>query len=646
MSYPVQGIPERLPDQPLPGGVAEVVRAIFSLPQWVLISASVLGALVAVAVVALAWNRRRAIAGWVRTRGRPIQIALGVVAAALLIAVLGASKVSWDYMQHDNGFCTGCHVMTSAFQRFERSEHSDLSCHDCHQQSIFASMRQLYLWIADRPEEIGEHSPVPTAVCERCHVEEDPEERWQRIRQTAGHLVHLESDSSALADVQCVTCHGQEVHEFLPADQTCGQSGCHASDATQVAIGAMAEQTGLHCVTCHEFTADPAGTEVESATGLLTPGLQQCFACHEMEDLLAAYDPIGDPHDARCGACHNPHEQESPQAAQATCAEAGCHARPDTLSTFHLGIPDEVAADCVGCHVPHEWERDGNDCASCHAEILGRVAGRPWSGRPALAAGPGRSAHRPAPSLLAGPAVHERVSEPAGPTLFTAGGEVLASPRGAPRPSTLRPDSRAASVQQEAFSHREHADVECTECHSSARRHGEVMVRTRSDCFECHHSTATAAAGCGECHGPRELGQVRQVSTNLQLSVWEAPRLRRLPFDHDEHAALRCVECHGGGTSQRVQVTCAECHDGHHPVAAETRCLACHEEHREDAHTAAVHTEGCTGSGCHERPQYERMQPSRNFCTSCHQGMVDHERGEPCVNCHLVPTDEPPGGGG
>lgn len=661
----VQEIPQQLPDVDLPGGVAPFLRIFFSVPQGVQMAGGIVAALVALGLLIWIIRKRVALLAWLRTRSRGVQIGLASLAAVVLVLAVTGGTVSWNYMQHDNDFCTGCHVMGPAYLRFTQSGHAELSCHDCHRQSIFASARQLHLWVKDRPAEIGEHAPVPSEVCAQCHINDDPAENWPQIAATQGHLAHLESDSSALANIQCVTCHGQEVHQFRPADQTCGQAGCHAPDRTQIVLGDMTGAEGLHCVACHDFTAPrEVATPVDSATALLTPGLAQCTSCHEMEELFAGYDPLRDPHEGRCGACHNPHVQDRPELALRACTDAGCHARPDTLSTFHIGLPDEVTQDCTECHKPHVWVRDGNDCASCHADVLAAATGARRSGAPAAAEG----RVRPAAAHLAG------AGAPTGPTalhLAAAGG--LAPPRdlrsstsgtdgagshgalGRPDESgahhgaaagsgspSVRPPPPGLVAQQQSFSHRQHANVECTACHSNRSRHGEVTVRTQSDCFECHHATSTAAVqGCGGCHSARELGRVRNVTLTLRMSVWSAPRVRALPFDHGAHDALRCVDCHGGGIRQRVQATCSDCHEDHHPQSGDTACAACHEEHRTDAHTAEVHTEGCTGSGCHTEPRFTRMERTRQFCTACHQGMANHEPGQLCTSCHLVPTGPP-----
>ena len=359
---------------PLPGGVAAVLRFFFNLPQWFQIVGFIVGVFVAIAVVIYLWRRRAAIIAWIGTRPRSIRIGLLATAAVVLLFATGFGAVSWNYMQHDNGFCTGCHIMADPFQRFAGSKHDSLSCHNCHQQSMVASMRQLYLWVAARPNEIGKHAKVPTRVCAGCHVT-GQKEKWQRIATTAGHRVHLESDSSALKDVQCTTCHGLEVHRFVPVDSTCGQSGCHIG--TQIKLGKMASQTGFHCIACHQFTAEvPLLATRDSAAGTLRPGSRQCFGCHEMRAKLADFDPSRDPHRQTCGMCHDPHKQTRPADALKSCASAGCHAdwRDEP---FHTGAPHRrVAEQCTLCHQPHGAKVDAAECAECHAAVKSRTQGK------------------------------------------------------------------------------------------------------------------------------------------------------------------------------------------------------------------------------------------------------------------------------
>src|SRR5687768_12321927 len=262
--------------------------------------------------------------------------------------------------------------MNPAFSRFGAAEnkHADLNCHDCHQQPLSASARQLYLWVAERPEEIGEHAPVPNRVCENCHVTSDTA-TWQRIASTAGHRTHLESDSSSLENLQCVTCHGVEVHSFKPVGETCGQSGCHSTADTEIVLGKMATQTAGHCAACHQFTADvPALATRDSAVTTLIPGRAQCLGCHEMQAVLADFDEGRDPHGGKCGLCHNPHTQKTAAAAVTSCAT--CHANWRD-EPFHVGASHRrVGEQCLTCHVAHKSKVDASDCQACHESVRAR----------------------------------------------------------------------------------------------------------------------------------------------------------------------------------------------------------------------------------------------------------------------------------
>lgn len=54
---------------PLPSGIAEVLRFLFSsVPQWIQIGGAVLGVIVAVWLAVFLWNRRLEIWEWIRTR--------------------------------------------------------------------------------------------------------------------------------------------------------------------------------------------------------------------------------------------------------------------------------------------------------------------------------------------------------------------------------------------------------------------------------------------------------------------------------------------------------------------------------------------------------------------------------------------------
>src|SRR6476646_4158419 len=107
---------------PLPGGISAVVRFLFNLPQWLQVSAFATGVIAAAIAVVVLWRRRRAVILWLASRPWKVKLTLGIAVVGAVIAVSGTGAVSWHYMQHDNGFCTGCHVMGPAYQRFTQSK--------------------------------------------------------------------------------------------------------------------------------------------------------------------------------------------------------------------------------------------------------------------------------------------------------------------------------------------------------------------------------------------------------------------------------------------------------------------------------------------------------------------------------------------
>ena len=135
-------------ESPLPGGVAQLTRFLLNtVPSWVQIGGLVLIAIAVVVGLVYLFRRRKAIDTWLATRRTPLRIGLVAAAVALLVLAGGLGAATWNYTQHSNEFCVGCHVMNPAFQKFgtEENAHAELSCHDCHQQGIGASARQLYL---------------------------------------------------------------------------------------------------------------------------------------------------------------------------------------------------------------------------------------------------------------------------------------------------------------------------------------------------------------------------------------------------------------------------------------------------------------------------------------------------------------------
>ncbi len=553
--------------------------------------------------------------GWWGRLAPKWRIALGAAVALVAVGASAAGYRQWHYMQHDNRFCTTCHLMADPFQRFSRSVHATLECHSCHEGRLPEQLHQLWLTVVEKPTAIGQHADVPNKVCARCHVQGDST-RWKIIAATAGHRIHLESKDRRLAGMRCVECHGVSLHEFQSVDRTCLKSGCHAANI--VRLGGMGRLTALHCTTCHNFLASAPGLAVDSLGKPLTPRAVQCLGCHAMQNQIQGLDIAHDPHGGVCGYCHNPHTQT--KASDVTCTSAGCHATWRQVS-FHVGVPHPER--CTTCHEPHSWSVNGKNCVRCHADIPRQTPtrGRRVATRPAVS--PSRSL------LLAATAIADFASADTGSA--SAAGPLWASQGG-----------RRSAAAPARFSHGDHRAETCSTCHSSRVRHGELLIKSSADCARCHHA-GPARQECTTCHRGSTFPPANlQTQQTYRLTAQNATVTRRLPFDHQRHQSFRCVRCHTNPVSRAAEgADCASCHGSHHQAGA--NCVACHVgANPMAAHKPADHA-NCASASCHGA-KAAGLPVSREMCLMCHVTQTRHAPGKVCEQCHQV-TARGAGGG-
>ncbi|HEU5217269.1 MAG TPA: hypothetical protein VFU23_01320, partial [Gemmatimonadales bacterium] len=584
---------------PLPGGLAALFRFLFQVPQWIQIAGAAAGAIVVLLVLRFIWRQRRDILAWLTSRSRQVQIGLAVGVLVVLTAAAATGAKSWDFMQHDNGFCTGCHIMEAPFQRFAAGagKHQKLKCHDCHQQSIFASSRQLVLWVAQRPEKIGLHAQVPNSRCRSCH-EQAGKEKWQHAMRLAGHKAHFDSDSSALAGLACVKCHGAEVHKFIPSGRTCGQSGCH--EKQPVKLAGMAKLPEINCVTCHAFTAElPGLASRDSAVKAMLPRQEQCLSCHQMQGKPKGLDLTKDPHQGSCGFCHDVHAHTVPADARTSCKT--CHANV-AQSSFHQGVNHRRVVDaCLTCHQPHQASVDAADCAGCHAAVRARGLFKP-------------------PMPFDTNAVKRRAvppPQPAGeetaPGLNEHRGKGDALPEELPPPRDSPAPPPAAA--RDSFPHNRHTSLACLTCHTTNRPGSGLVFQAPRGCDLCHHQKviagAVAAADCVRCHAASKLAAPRSTPVSVRIPARTA-QVRAVGFRHERHSRIACADCHWPPAAEPPDSvrTCQACHAQHHEAGRD--CAQCHNRaETPPAHTRASHT-GC--DACHTPARVAALLPTRPFC--------------------------------
>ncbi len=527
---------------------AQLFRFLLStVPQWVQLAGILVGGPVAIIIAWQVWKNRRGLWAWFLGRSHGYKLAIAGTAGFVVLIVGFVGVYNYNYVMHKNDFCQSCHLMDTAWNRFQVSAHKDLQCHACHRQPLWASSKELFWWVYERRMAVPAHDKVPTAVCAECHLRTNTDSSRTNVLRTAGHALHLQSDSSALRNVQCVTCHGRDFHMFRPNNATCAQSGCHTD--VRVKLGEMSKAGFLHCTTCHGFrTPVPKGQTVAEARSAIVPRELNCAACHQMSQQVLKWNLASDPHKASCGWCHNPHKQEQPKDAFQSCATAQCHAAADTLTAFHRGLGAHGLDNCGACHQAHSWKVKGADCLACHKTIYqtGPAAARRVRASPApqaplrhepralRAAAADTATLQPIARTIPTPAQGFRGSRsrrrasadmafhggprrvtgipfraariasgpPVGFRPWTASGRsfviaIAPVPQGGGRPSTGAPDS--------TFLHSRHKGIACTSCHgTSGATHGALKIIAPRDCLSCHHRQQQAAP-CATCHAAASL---------------------------------------------------------------------------------------------------------------------------------------------
>ena len=121
------------------------------------------------------WFTSRVKRFWNWTRRFPKKKSIPVLVIILIAISFGSFYFSrfYSYMQNDPD---SCHIMEKSWDRWVTSEHRDVGCHSCHEQSLFASAGLLLSFAFGDYERVEKHAVVPDDACEKCH--ESDNLRW------------------------------------------------------------------------------------------------------------------------------------------------------------------------------------------------------------------------------------------------------------------------------------------------------------------------------------------------------------------------------------------------------------------------------------------------------------------------------------
>lgn len=313
--------------------------------------------------------------------------------------------------------------------------------------------------------------------------------------------------------------------------------------------------------------------------------------------------------------CHNPHTDAKPADAMKSCAEAQCHADWRGV-VFHVGAAHKkVAQRCETCHQPHAARVDASDCTGCH-ETVREGGGKlepplPFDTTKALQ----QTFHLVEPDR--------------------SRGKGDAPPPDDPVETTIAP----AASPTDTFSHKEHRRLTCITCHTTTSPTRQLTFEPPRGCQICHHQRP-ASSDCATCHQSAELSAPNPVTLSVAVPP-ERPRPREVPFVHQEHAELACIDCHTTRVSLEPEppaATCTACHEEHH--TARLDCASCHRTSEiVKAHAPPVDAHQACNQ-CHTERIVAGLQPTRSFCLACHGEETDHYAGKECTVCHLQASPE------
>lgn len=308
------------------------------------------------------------------TRGTtPLKIKIFII-FLLLIIFLGGGWFTFEFYEfphNDSKFCNNCHLMNKAYTKWEKSEHKNVNCNECHQLSSGEQNRLLLSYIFNRYKSVPERHGkiiVPWTLCMKCHWEEDKRfPKAEMINRSRIHGKHV-----FMERIQCSKCHGYRVHEFTPEAKFC--SNCHTNKKVH-----GGEMEGLACLNCHtDKTVD------------LRPNRNKCLFCHGEERIRKALEAEG-LHEIKhykpseqiikkavkvnvplkgsmhfdCYKCHKPHTKIRPD--NKTCIS--CHAQIVNIRNHKLHV-QKMGFNCSNCHKPHSWRVTTaiakTTCSRCH----------------------------------------------------------------------------------------------------------------------------------------------------------------------------------------------------------------------------------------------------------------------------------------
>ncbi len=399
--------------------------------------------------------------------------------------------------------CSHCHHREDLVsEKISRYNHSlvfekGFECDKCHSQTIMGD------------------AAVPRENCYKCHWEIDRLEKYDDTDLM--HSTHIASHK-----IECNLCHLDIQHKIIKDMETIAECRtCHIDyHQTQKILFAgvggkrlahpmpsVMREKGLSCKGCHIFHEESGGRLIRSET--FTARAQACESCHGkgFARILQAWE---------------------------TATEKKLTRIKSILATASLEIRRSRKANA-------EKARMHLEEAAFNIDLVER----------------GKSVHNMTYSQALLQAAHESMVEALrligssfDPGEFRAAAEEVPTECSSCHAGIEEINARVFGLD---FPHKKHVvdrQIPCDACHSSLRKHGE-LIATRQSCAACHHQEPEK--DCSSCH-------------RLQAAFYQGGTLngQKIPADLMFEAGVDCLDCHQGPRNQLVR-------------SDKNKCLDCHE---------------------------------------------------------------------
>lgn len=279
-----------------------------------------------------------------------------MVAAAIVLAAVGAGGAGLWHVSSSPMLCNSCHIMKPYVAAWKVSTHNQVACVQCHYPPglrdtlwvKYQAVTQVVKWAthtySSKPfAEVEDGSCLRSGCHDRSRLERpvvyergivfdhalhlNGPGRGPKLRCTSCHSqvvvgVHIQVVTST-----CFLCHFKGVKTGREIHPVAGCPGCHQAPKSDIQVGSVRfnhrnlVQRGVTCDKCHLNVVEGNGEAPR----------ERCLTCHNQPDTLQRYPDTALVHDVHvkghnieCGRCHTPikHHLPAPIGAPTASVES------------------------------------------------------------------------------------------------------------------------------------------------------------------------------------------------------------------------------------------------------------------------------------------------------------------------------------